>query len=49
MGALTSSAILFLPVFITLGMISPFCIRLRTEEAKHIGRRAGTVFAVSTV
>jgi MFS family permease len=48
-GALLASALLFLPVSICLGAISPCLVRLAVPDAAHLGRGAGGVFAVATL
>ena len=42
-------ALLFAPCVVALGMVSPFVIRLLSDETGHVGESTGKVFAVSTV
>ena len=48
-GSLTGVLFLFSVPLTMLGMVSPFAIRLVTEDLQHAGRRAGQVYALSTV
>lgn len=48
-GPLLASLILFGPTLTFLGMISPFAIKLLTQSLTSVGRRAGFVFAFSTL
>lgn len=46
-GSLGATLVLFAPATLLLGMLSPYAIRLLSDEG--VGRAAGRVFAVSTV
>ena len=48
-GSLTGVLLLFSVPLTMLGMVSPFAIRLVTEDVQHAGRRAGQVYALSTI
>ena len=47
-GPLAASLLLFAPVFLSLGMVTPMVIRLLSKSVKKSGETAGNVFAVST-
>ena len=47
-GALTSALILFGPPLFLLGCVSPFVVRLATQEWSRLGRTVGLLYAVST-
>ncbi|MDP2847877.1 MAG: fused MFS/spermidine synthase [Humidesulfovibrio sp.] len=48
-ATLASTVALFVPVSVLLGMVSPFAVRLRMHDAKHSGRTAGNLYALSTL
>jgi len=48
-AVLVSSFILFFPPLVLLGMVTPFAVRLRTAGMEMVGRRAGEIYALSTV
>jgi len=48
-STLAATVALFAPVSVLLGMVSPFAVRLRMNDAKHSGRTAGNLYALSTV
>ena len=48
-GALASATALFLLPTITLGMISPYAVRLLTKDHNTTGMTAGTLYFVSTI
>ena len=49
LGALASAAVLVAPALVLLSMLGPIAIRLTALEIDTVGRRAGDVYAVSTV
>jgi spermidine synthase len=48
-ATLSGTVALFAPVSVLLGMVSPFAVRLRMDDAKSSGRTAGNLYALSTV
>ncbi len=48
-GALVGSALLFGPALFLLGMVSPYIVKLYTENFEKIGRRVGLLYSVSTI
>lgn len=48
-ATLASTVALFAPVSVLLGMVSPFAVRLRMEDAAASGRTAGNLYALSTL
>lgn len=48
-AALAGSAVVLLPPVFMLGMVSPLLIKSLTEKAEQSGRKAGEVYAISTV
>ena len=48
-GSFVGVLLLFSVPLTMLGMVSPFAIRLVTVDVRHAGRRAGQVYALSTV
>ena len=48
-GSLLGVLLLFSVPLTMLGMVSPFAIRLVTRDVQHAGRRAGQVYALSTM
>jgi spermidine synthase len=48
-GALASAAVLVAPALVLLSMLGPIAIRLTALGLDTVGRRAGNVYAVSTV
>lgn len=49
LGALASAAVLVAPALVLLSMLGPIAIRLTALGLDTVGRRAGNVYAVSTV
>ena len=49
LGALASAAILIAPALVLLSMLGPLAIRLITPKLDMVGRKAGDVYAVSTL
>ena len=47
-GSVLATLILFSPPSVTLGMISPYAIRLKIKNLKTSGETAGSIYAVST-
>ena len=47
-GSLAVSAILFGPVSVLLGAISPIAVRIKTEKAEEAGAESGALYAIST-
>lgn len=48
-AAVISALVLFTLPSITLGMVSPYAIRLKLENISSSGRTAGTLYALSTI
>ncbi len=48
-GIVLSCLVFLFPPLISFGMVSPMVIRLITTEVTHVGRSAGTVYAISTL
>lgn len=48
LGSLIASLVLFAPISILLGMVSPYLVKLETRNLGHLGRSSGSIFAVST-
>ncbi len=48
-ATLAGTVVLFVPVSVLLGMVSPFAVRLRMDDTKKSGRTAGNLYALSTV
>ncbi len=48
-GPVVAAVILFGPVLLVLGMVSPIAVRLRCWTAERAGNAAGAVYAISTV
>lgn len=48
-GSIFATLILFSPASISLGMISPYAIRLKTRSVSKSGQSAGSIYAVSTL
>ena len=49
LATLGATIALFVPVAVLLGMVSPFAVRLRMDDAKRSGSTAGNLYALSTV
>jgi len=49
LGSVITTLILFSPASITLGMISPYAIRLKTRSVSKSGQSAGSIYAISTL
>ncbi len=47
-GTLLAVALLFGPVSVLLGMVSPFAVRLAARDLEHLGNTAGRLYALST-
>ncbi len=47
-GTLLATGLLFGPVSILLGMVSPFAVRLAARDLEHLGNTAGRLYALST-
>ncbi len=48
-GALLAATALFFVPSMLLGMVSPYAVRLVTQDVTTVGTRAGTLYAISTV
>jgi len=48
-GAFASTMLLFGPSLFMLGCVSPYIVRLATQEMRNIGRTVGGFYAISTV
>jgi len=48
LGSLFGALCLFLVPAIFLGTVSPYSVQILVKEARHAGRNAGTLYAVST-
>lgn len=48
-SVLVSSAVILLPPVFLMGMVSPLLIKSLTEKAEESGKKAGEVYAISTV
>lgn len=48
-AAVWATLILFAPPALCLGMVAPFAVRLKLTDARHSGRTAGSLYAISTV
>jgi spermidine synthase len=48
-GAFVSTLILFGPVLLLLGCVSPYLVRLAARELQNIGRVVGGLYALSTI
>lgn len=48
-GSILTTIILFVPVSILLGMISPYAVRLKIENVADSGSVAGKLYALSTI
>lgn len=48
-GAFTSTLILFGPVLLLLGTVSPYLVKITASQIKNIGRVVGNLYALSTV
>ncbi len=48
-GTLLATSLLFGPVSILLGMVSPFAVRLAARDLANLGNTAGRLYALSTV
>lgn len=47
-GALVSASLLFAPALILLGCVSPYVVRIATQEWAQLGRTVGVLYALST-
>lgn len=48
-GAFASTLILFGPVLLLLGCVSPYLVKLAARELKNLGRTVGGLYALSTI
>lgn len=48
-GTLLTSAVLFGPATVLLGMVSPYAVRLAARDLSHLGHTAGRLYALSAV
>jgi spermidine synthase len=48
-GSFIASILLFAPASMLLGMVTPYLVKLATEDPEHIGRYSGNIFAASTI
>ncbi len=48
-GAVIASIILFCPAGVFLGMVSPYCIKLKTHSLEKTGSTVGNLYAISTI
>ncbi|MDO8587991.1 MAG: fused MFS/spermidine synthase [Armatimonadota bacterium] len=48
-GALFASTVLYGPPTALLGGVSPYCVQIATKTRAEVGRRAGALYAVSTI
>ncbi|MEZ4572003.1 MAG: fused MFS/spermidine synthase [Thermomicrobiales bacterium] len=48
-GSLLGTILLFAVPITLLGMVSPFAVRLRTQDVSDVGNTAGSLYALSTV
>ncbi|MCU0558974.1 MAG: fused MFS/spermidine synthase [Desulfobacterales bacterium] len=48
-AAVWATLVLFAPPALCLGMVAPFAVRLKLSDARHSGRTAGSLYAISTV
>ncbi|MDR1397443.1 MAG: fused MFS/spermidine synthase [Desulfarculales bacterium] len=47
-GPLSACLVLFTLPSLFLGMVSPYLVQLLVKQVRHVGREAGTLYAVST-
>lgn len=48
-GAVVAATILFGPISVLLGMVSPYAIKLKMKDLKKSGSTAGNLYAISTI
>lgn len=48
-GAVIAATVLFAPVSVLLGMVSPYAIKLKMKDLEKSGSTAGNLYAVSTI
>jgi len=48
-GSLIGSLLLFAPASMILGMVTPYLVKLATEDPDRVGESSGTIFAASTI
>ncbi len=48
-GSLIASLLLFAPASMLLGMVTPYLVKLATEDPERVGSCSGRIFAVSTI
>jgi spermidine synthase len=49
LGSLIASLLLFAPASMLLGMVTPYLVKLATEDPERVGEYSGTIFAASTI
>jgi predicted membrane-bound spermidine synthase len=49
LGSLLSCLVFIFPVLLCFGMVSPVIIRIVSSDVTRVGKKAGTVYAISTV
>jgi len=49
MGSFIASLMLFAPASMLLGMVTPYLVKLATEDPGRIGEYSGSIFAASTI
>ncbi|HTP29261.1 MAG TPA: fused MFS/spermidine synthase [Anaeromyxobacteraceae bacterium] len=48
-GSLVASLLLFAPASALLGMVTPYLVKLATDDPERVGESSGSVFAASTI
>jgi predicted membrane-bound spermidine synthase len=48
-GSLLSCIVFIFPLLLCFGMVSPLIIRIVSENVEAVGKKAGTVYAISTL
>ena len=48
LGSLISCAVFIFPLLFCFGMVSPLIIRIVSENVESVGKKAGTVYSIST-
>jgi spermidine synthase len=49
MGSFVASLLLFAPASMLLGMVTPYLVKLATEDPERVGKYSGSIFAASTL
>jgi spermidine synthase len=49
LGALAAATVLFGPALVLLGCVSPYVVKLATQDLGRLGRTVGALYAVSTI